>query len=86
MWKHCAIRVISEQRVRGMREMEIMSVVLNHSRNSLPNSSGYSPAQWVLGRQPQLDPDITIHPAGLASHQLASVSYTPLTLPTNLPV
>ena len=53
IWKKIAAKVIETRNVRGLQGMRRMSYEVNNVVNEMRRNGGFSPAQWVLGRQPR---------------------------------
>ena len=53
-WKLAARHSILANSVKGVTEMKAMSLMVNWAKNARINASGFSPSQWVLGRQQRL--------------------------------
>ena len=50
IWKAAARKAIKDVGARGVVEMRRLASMVNWAKNARINSSGYSPAQWVIGR------------------------------------
>ena len=50
IWKAAARKVIKDVGARGFVDMRRIASMVNWATNARVNSSGYSPAQWVIGR------------------------------------
>ena len=50
IWKAAARKAIKDVGARGFVEMRRLVSMVNWAKNAWINSSGYSPAQWVIGR------------------------------------
>ena len=53
-WKAMATHSIYENKINDLKELQALSVLCNWQKNSRVNETGYSPAQWVLGRNPDV--------------------------------
>jgi hypothetical protein len=53
MWKKVAAKVIEEKQVRGGDMMRRMIPEINAVVNEMSRTGGFSPAQWVTGRNPR---------------------------------
>ena len=49
-WKAAARKTIKDVRSRGFVEMRRLASMVNLTKNDRINSSGYTSAQWVIGR------------------------------------
>ena len=54
IWKAAARKTIKDVGARGFVEMRRLASMVNWAKNARINSSGFSPAQWVVGRGCQL--------------------------------
>ncbi len=52
-WKKVAAKVVQERKITEPRWMKIMSAEVNAVMNEQHRVGGFSPAQWVVGRQPR---------------------------------
>ena len=59
--------------IHGVREIRTACASVSSARNSIPAKSGFSPAQWVLGRSPLRPGSILADPNNLASLSSAEV-------------
>ena len=59
IWKSMLKRVVWSEQVSGRESMVHATSAINQAKNSLIRRSGFSPAQWVLGRQTRLPADLT---------------------------
>ena len=50
VWKAAAKKAIADVGAEGFVEMRRLAAMVNWAKNSRINASGFSPAQWVLGR------------------------------------
>ena len=64
-------RVVKEQHVTGKKEVKVAMALTSAARNAIPGPSGFSPAQWVLGKSVRLPADLINRPGDLPSHQAA---------------
>ena len=69
-WKLAAGRTIDHVQLSGKRDIDLLCSLVTQARNAIPNATGYSPSQWVLGRQPTLFGSTLAAPHALASHML----------------
>ena len=53
MWKTVAPRVIEQKVFTGHNRMERFVMEVNSAMNEMNRSGGFSPSQWVIGRQPR---------------------------------
>jgi hypothetical protein len=53
MWKKIAAKVIETKEIRGVDAMRMVSAEVNAVINGMSRVGGFSPAQWVTGRQPR---------------------------------
>ena len=70
-WKELAARTIEHASVKGEDEMRTMSAMVSGAKNALRRRAGFSPAQWVLGRDPKLPADLVDGTAEVSAHSLA---------------
>ena len=52
LWKTVAAEVVQEREIREPSWMKIRSAEANPVAHGLNRVGGFSPAQWVVGRQP----------------------------------
>ena len=50
IWKCAARKVVKDAGARRFVEMRRLASMVNWAKNGRTDSSGYSPAQWVIGR------------------------------------
>ena len=50
IWKAAARKTIKDVGARGFVEMRRLASMVNWAKHARINSSGYSPAQWAIGR------------------------------------
>ena len=50
IWKAAARKAIKDVAARGFVDMRILASMVNWAKNAWINSSGYSPAHWVIRR------------------------------------
>ena len=62
LWKETFRRVVWAHQVSGRQDVIMTTAAVNQAKNSLVRKGGFSPAQWVLGRDVRL-------PASLADDQ-----------------
>lgn len=62
LWKETFCRVCWSQQISGRQDVILATAAVNRAKNSLVRKGGFSPAQWVLGRDVRL-------PASLADEQ-----------------
>ena len=53
MWKKIAAKVIESREVSGLEPMMRMAAEVNSVANEMNRVGGFSPSQWVIGRQPR---------------------------------
>ena len=53
IWKKVAAKVIDAKKVRGEKDMHRLVSEVNAVVNEMSRTGGFSPAQWVTGRQPR---------------------------------
>ena len=53
MWKEVAMATIDAREISGASHMKIMADETSKIMNERNRKSGFSPAQWVLGKQPR---------------------------------
>ena len=54
IWNAAARKATKDVGARGFVEMRRLASMVNWAKNARINSSGYSPTQWVIGREYQL--------------------------------
>ena len=57
-WKELARRTVQHGQVTGEEEMRIMAMMVSAAKNTMRRRCGFSPAQWVLGKDPKLPADL----------------------------
>ena len=58
IWKASFRRAAWAQQVAGLTEVKLLTAAINQGKNSLTRKAGFSPAQWVLGRDLRLPADL----------------------------
>ena len=58
IWKASFRRAAWSQQVAGPTEVKMLTAAVNQGKNSLTRKAGFSPAQWVLGRDLRLPADL----------------------------
>ena len=58
-WKTTFRRLVWAEQVSGREDVLVATGAINAARNNLARRSGFSPAQWVLGRSVRLPADLT---------------------------
>ena len=53
MWKDVAEKVVTAKKLHTLREMTLLAAETISVMNEMNRSGGFSPAQWVIGRQPR---------------------------------
>ena len=53
MWKATAKRVVHSQKIKTEDDMKIMAMANSAQMNDGTRKGGFSPSQWVLGKQPR---------------------------------
>ncbi|CAK0836030.1 unnamed protein product [Prorocentrum cordatum] len=71
-WKELAARTIEHSSIRGEDEMRTLAIMVSGAKNSLRRRAGFSPAQWVLGRDPKMPGDLVDDTANYSAHSLAA--------------
>ncbi|CAK0887145.1 unnamed protein product [Prorocentrum cordatum] len=71
-WKELAARTIEHSSIRGEGEMRTLAIMVSGAKNSLRRRAGFSPAQWVLGRDPKMPGDLVDDTANYSAHSLAA--------------
>ncbi|CAK0841380.1 unnamed protein product, partial [Prorocentrum cordatum] len=71
-WKELAARTIEHSSIRGEDEMRTLAIMVSGAKNSLRRRAGFSPAQWVLGRDPKMPGDVVDDTANYSAHSLAA--------------
>ncbi|CAK0836144.1 unnamed protein product [Prorocentrum cordatum] len=71
-WKELAARTIEHSSIRGEDEMRTLAIMVAGAKNSLRRRAGFSPAQWVLGRDPKMPGDLVGDTANYSAHSLAA--------------
>ncbi|CAK0843154.1 unnamed protein product, partial [Prorocentrum cordatum] len=71
-WKELAARTIEHSSIRGEDEMRTLAIMVSGAKNSLRRRAGFSPAQWVLGRDPKMPGDLVDDTANYSAHSLAT--------------
>ena len=59
IWKNMMKKVVWSEQVAGRESMLHATAAVNQAKNSLVRKSGFSPMQWVLGRNMRLPSDLT---------------------------
>ena len=63
--KAAVAKVVQEMQIRGKGEMALALSMVCSARNLIPNATGFSPAQWVTGRQPRVPGTLLDRPGDL---------------------
>ena len=71
-WKELAARTIEHSSIKGEDEMRTLGIMVSGAKNSLRRRAGFSPAQWVLGRDPKMPADLVDDTANYSAHSLAA--------------
>ena len=71
IWKLAANRVIEHENVCGKIGVDTLAVSVNHAKSTMPNPSGFSSAQWVLGKSPPVPASILHDGGNLVVHDQA---------------
>ncbi|CAK0847915.1 unnamed protein product [Prorocentrum cordatum] len=71
-WKELAARTFEHSSIRGEDEMRTLATMVSGAKNSLRRRAGFSPAQWVLGRDPKMPGDLVDDTANYSAHSLAA--------------
>ena len=58
IWKSTFRKAPWAQQVAGLSEVRLLTAAVNQSKNSLTRKGGFSPSQWVLGRDLRLPADL----------------------------
>ena len=71
-WKELAARTIEHSSVKGEDEMRTLGITVSGAKNSLRRRAGFSPAQWLLGRDPKMPADLVDDAASNSARGLAA--------------
>ena len=58
LWKGTFRRAAWSQQASGLDEVRILTASVNHSKNTMCRKHGFSPSQWVLGKDLRLPADL----------------------------
>lgn len=78
VWKSTLRKMVWSEQLAGREDMMIATGAVNWARNNLARRSGFSPAQWVLGRSIRLPADVC-EEAEVARIGAQSAAETPTT-------
>ena len=67
-WNEIFQKMVDERVIRSKEEVEWTVPLVSAAKNELKRVSGFSPVQWVLGKQPKLLADTVDGVYDLASH------------------
>ncbi|CAK0900905.1 unnamed protein product [Prorocentrum cordatum] len=70
--KELAARTIEHSSIRGEDEMHTLAIMVSGAKNSLRRRAGFSPAQWVPGRDPKMPGDLVDDTANYSAHKVAA--------------
>lgn len=70
-WKEMWQRTVQDQNISGLAEVEMASGLVSAAKNTLRRRCGFSPCQWVFGRDPKLPGCLVDHAQDIGAHSLA---------------